>query len=228
MQPYMDDFMAMKHGFWACVRLPLRLESDFVRSGLKINVPEFHMIPAQKRRQLGFDVKFAASKFQVMSDRWEALNMSVESILSARHGRVLACRLASLIWTVQSMHLSWGPETQLYARHLYALIDSAVSLNGWVVLTEEVVNELTLWLELPRLRLEGTIWPPHGGGHHPDGVERHRFGWGGHTMQGVMEYAQEYFSEEECVKSSTCRELLGVLRCLQSMVHRCSGKFVVF
>jgi hypothetical protein len=54
------------------------------------------------------------------------------------------------------------------------------------------------------------------------------FGWGGHTMQGVPEYAHEYFSEAESTESSTCRELIGVLRCLQSMVHLCAGKFVVF
>jgi hypothetical protein len=54
------------------------------------------------------------------------------------------------------------------------------------------------------------------------------FGWGGHTMQGVPEYANEYFSEAESMESSMSRELLGVLRCLQSMVHLCVGKFVVF
>ena len=47
-------------------------------------------------------------------------------------------------------------------------------------------------------------------------------------MQGAPQYAREYFSEEECVESSTYRELLGVLRCLQSMVGLCEGKFVVF
>jgi hypothetical protein len=54
------------------------------------------------------------------------------------------------------------------------------------------------------------------------------FGWGGHTMQGVPEYAHAYFSEAESTESSTCRELIGVLRCLQSMVYLCAGKFVVF
>ena len=54
------------------------------------------------------------------------------------------------------------------------------------------------------------------------------FGWGGHTMQGVTEYAHEYFSAEECATSSTYRELLGVLRCLRAMMHVCAGKFVVF
>ncbi len=53
-------------------------------------------------------------------------------------------------------------------------------------------------------------------------------GWGGHTMQGVMEHAHEYFSQEESAESSTYRELLGVFRCLQAMISLCHGKFVVF
>jgi hypothetical protein len=47
-------------------------------------------------------------------------------------------------------------------------------------------------------------------------------------MQDVPEYAHEYFSEAESTESSTSRKLTGVLRCLQSMVHMCAGKFVVF
>ncbi len=61
--PYMDDFMAMKRGFGACGRLVRRLESDFVRAGLRINVPKCHTIPAQQRRQLGFVADFATDKF---------------------------------------------------------------------------------------------------------------------------------------------------------------------
>ncbi len=89
--------------------------------------------------------------------------MSVDSILSARHGRVQARMLASLTGTVLSMHVTWGPVTRLYIRHLYALINSVVSLNCWVVLTEEVVDELTFWQKLPRLRFEGAIGPPRRG-----------------------------------------------------------------
>ncbi len=47
-------------------------------------------------------------------------------------------------------------------------------------------------------------------------------------MQGVIEYAHEYFSKEECGTSSTHRELLGVLRCLRAMMHVYAGKFVMF
>jgi hypothetical protein len=218
--PYLDDFMAMKHGFWTCARLARRLEADFVRAGLKINVLKCHAIPTQQRRQLGFDVDFATGKFQVPSDRWEALKVFVDSILSARHGRVQARKLASVTGTVLSMHLSWGPMTLLYTKHLYALINSAVSLNCWVALTEEVVNEITFWQELLRLRFEGTIWPPTKGLAIRMASDANDFGWGGHIMQGVLEYAHEYFSgvlrclPAECTESSTYRKLLGVLMIL--------------
>jgi len=86
--------------------------------------------------------------------------VSVESILTARQGRVQTRRLASGTGTVLSIHMSWGPVTQLYTRHLYALINSVGLLNCRVILTEEVVNELTFWLKLPRLRFEDNIWPP--------------------------------------------------------------------
>jgi hypothetical protein len=96
------------------------------------------------------------------------------------------------------------------------------------VLTEEAVNELLFWKGLPRLKFEGSIWPPMEGISIRMASDASAFGWGGHTMQGAPQYAREYFSEEECVESSTYRELLGVLRCLQSMVGLCEGKFVVF
>jgi hypothetical protein len=82
------------------------------------------------------------------------------------------------------------------------------------VLTEEVVDELTSWQKLPRLRFEGAIWPPTEGVAIRMASDASDFGWGGHTMQGVREYAHEYFSEAECYESSTYRELLGVMRCL--------------
>ena len=47
-------------------------------------------------------------------------------------------------------------------------------------------------------------------------------------MDDASQYAQKYFSEVESSQSSTYRELLGVYRCLQPMVHVCSGNFVVF
>ena len=53
-------------------------------------------------------------------------------------------------------------------------------------------------------------------------------GWGGHTMQGFVEHAHDYFSKEESVESSTYRELISVFMCLHAMIGLCEGKFMVF
>ena len=89
-----------------------------------------------------------------------------------------------------------------------------VSLNFWVILTEEAVNELIFWKELPLLRSEGSIWPPTKGVSIRMASDANDIGWGGHTVQGVVEHAHEYFSKEKYVESLTYRELLGVFRCL--------------
>jgi hypothetical protein len=140
--PYLDDCMFMKHGFWQCARVARRVEGDFIRAGLKINVPKCHSVPAQQRRQLGFDASFADGKFRVLEDRFEAMRATVDRILSAKRKRVHARKLASVTGTVLLMYMSWGSVTRLYTRHMYALIDTVVSLNSWVVLSEEAKNEL--------------------------------------------------------------------------------------
>ncbi len=117
--PCLDYFLFMAKGFWKCARLARKAEADLVRAGLRINVPKCHTLPTQQLRQVGFDVDFMDGKFRVPVDRWEALREAAEGLAGARHGRVQARRLANLIGTVLSMHLSWGPVTQLYTRHLY-------------------------------------------------------------------------------------------------------------
>ena len=168
---------------------------------------------------------FADGKFRVPVDRWEALREAAEGLVKARNGRVQARRLANLTRTVLSMHLSWGPATQLYTRHLYASIKSVRSLNCWVTLTEGAVSELLFWRGLPMVRFVGDIWPPTAGIFIRKASGANDFGWGGQTIEDAPQYAREHFSEEESSQSSTYRELLGVFRCLQVMVHVCEGKF---
>jgi len=103
--------MFMEREFWQCVRSARRVEKDLFLTGLKIDVPKCHTIPAQQRRRLGFDLDFAAGEFMIPEDRWKALMASVDRTLSAHKGRVVARSLASITGTVLSMHLSWGPVT---------------------------------------------------------------------------------------------------------------------
>jgi len=104
--PYLGDFMFMKHGFWQCARLARRVEGVFIRAGLKIIVQMCTTIPAQQRMQLCFDVDFADGVFQVPTDWYDARKLAVDSILSARYGRVQARRSASVTGTVLPTHSS--------------------------------------------------------------------------------------------------------------------------
>jgi hypothetical protein len=106
--PYLDDFMFMAKGFWQCVRLAMKVEADFVRAGLRINVPKCHTLPTQQLSELGLDVDSTDGKIRAPVDRWAALREAAEGLVGARHGRVQVRRLANLTGTVLSMHLSGG------------------------------------------------------------------------------------------------------------------------
>ncbi len=127
--PYSNDFFFSKKGRHACRILCLRVRKDFFEAGLIINVPKCLSDPVMCLRQLGFEVGMKEGRFRVPEDRREALHTLMDSILSARGGRVQARKLASLAGTDISMKLAWVLVTQLYSRYIYVLIHSAFSLD---------------------------------------------------------------------------------------------------
>ncbi len=192
--PYLDDLFFPKKGFRACQSVGIRVEGDCFKVGLQINFPENGLIPMLKRKHLGLEVDVGEGYFRVPTDRWEALQISTDALLMARGGRVLARKIASLVGTIISMRLAWGPVCQLYTRHLYALFNTVWSLICWVPLSEEVVNELLLWQQLPRLRFETKIWPSQKGMSIKVATDASDFAWGGHTLDGPLSMAREYFT----------------------------------
>ena len=77
-----------------------------------INFEKSSLIPLLERKHLGFEVGLGTGYFRVSTDRWEALQLSVDALLIAKGGRVLARKLASLVGTVISMRLAWGAVCQ--------------------------------------------------------------------------------------------------------------------
>ena len=55
---------------------------------------------------------------------------------------------------------------------------------------EEAANELIFWQGLPRLCHEGSICPPTEGIPIRMASDASDIGWSGHTVQGVVEYAE--------------------------------------
>ena len=101
----------MKQGCALCAAMAREVESDMFNAGLQINVPKRGTIPQHKRCQLGFDVDLAEGIFTVPLERWEALQSKTDAIMSARNGRVQASVIASLVDTIISIRLAWGPVT---------------------------------------------------------------------------------------------------------------------
>jgi hypothetical protein len=88
-------------------------------------------------------VNLAEGLFKVPIYRWEALKASAKAILSSKGFRVQARKLASLVGTVISMKLAWGPISQLYTRNLCHIINNVLSLNYWITINDEALNEGT-------------------------------------------------------------------------------------
>jgi hypothetical protein len=225
--PYLDDLLFLITGCEACRALARIVAEDMRLAGLSINWEKSDEIPSQERVHLGFVVNLAEGLFKVPIRRWEALKTSVGLILASKGVRVQARKLASVVGMVISMKLAWGPITQLYTRNLYHILNNVLSLNCWITVSDEALNELHFWNDLPRLRFESDIWPSMSGLSIKIATDASDIGWGGHTLSGITYVAHEYFSQWEAIQSSTYRELLGVNRCLQALLDKCKGKFVV-
>ena len=65
--------------------------------------------------------------------------------------------LASLLGTDISMKLAWDPITQLYISNLYNIHNNVISLNYWVTVCDEGLNELLFLKDLPRPRFESNM-----------------------------------------------------------------------
>ena len=68
--------------------------------------------------------------------------MDVLYIPNSRGIGVQARTLANLVGTDISIKLAWGSATQLYTRNLYRIPNNVASLNCWVTVCDEALNEL--------------------------------------------------------------------------------------
>ena len=75
-----------------------------------------------------------------------------------------------------------------------------------MAISDEALNKLFFWKDLPRLRFASYTWPSPSGLSIQVATDAGDFGWGGHTLSGVIFIAHEYFSEWESIQSSIYRD----------------------
>ena len=160
---------------------------------------------------MGCIIYLAEGLLKVFIRRWEAHEASIESIVSSKGVRVQARKLISLVGTVTSLQLAWGPITHLYTMNLYHILNNVLSPNCRITLGDKALNELHFWNDLPRPRFESDIWPSSSTLSIKVATDACDIGWGGHTLSGVTYVAHEYFSAWKAIQSSTCRELLELI-----------------
>jgi hypothetical protein len=156
--PYLDDLLFIITGCEACRSLARIVEEEMCLAGIAINWEKSDGTPLQERIRLGFVVNLAEGLFKVSIRIWEALKVSVDLFLSSKGVKIQARKLASFVGTVISMKLAWGPITQLHTKNLYHILNNVMSLNFWITINDEALNELHFWNDLPRLRFESDIW----------------------------------------------------------------------
>ncbi len=128
--PCLDDFLFLIWGYDASIhRLSCIIEEDMRRAGLSINWDKSDRTPLQERVHLGFVVNRAF--FLILVARWDSPRVDINSILGSYNGRVQARKLASLVGTIISIKLAWGPVIQLHTKSLYYILNNVVYLNCW-------------------------------------------------------------------------------------------------
>lgn len=223
--PYLDDFLYGFRSYEAAERLRDTIETDFFRCGLRINFEKSIRVPVQCVRHLGFIVNTVDGTLSVPSDRWTRLQNDIQTLLT--RPRIQARRVASLTGQIISMGTAFGPVTQLYTRYLYALLTPGQSLNRWIQLSEGALSELLFWQGLSHDSFSSPIWPHVAGNSIRLASDASNTGWGAVALSGPPITAYECFNEYERAQSSTYRELLGVFRALQALVHKCRNSLTV-
>ncbi len=137
---YLDDLLSLLLGLDACRLMARMVEEDMRLADLTVNWENSDGNPLHERLHLGFVVNLAEGLFKAPIKRWEAFRDSAEAILNAKVTRVQARKLKSLVGTVTSMKIAWGPITQLYKKNLYAILKNVLSLNFLVTVGDEVLN----------------------------------------------------------------------------------------
>ena len=142
--PYLDDFLILMMGYDVGCLLANIVKEEMHRAGLAISWDISDDKHKHEQTHLGFDVDLANGSFKIPIAEWEALREAAVAILNLKGTQVQARKLTCLVGAVISMKLPWGPVTQLYTRNIYLMLNNFPSLNYWVTIDDEALNELLL------------------------------------------------------------------------------------
>ena len=196
------------------------IKTDLQSAGWVINVAKSNFNPTQIGKWLGTIVNTKNMTFSVPPEKVAKLKTKINNAMDSES--VTARHLASIAGSLNSTHLAVGPLVRMMTRSVYAQVTDAPAWDYRVFLNSHSRQELSFWSETYDFDIGYTFKfkPVTAKVIFTDASD---FGYGGFLLRRLgKDIVRGSFSHEEQNKSSTERELLGVLYVLQSLAQKLS------
>ena len=214
---YLDDGLCtMESEAKACEASAL-VQSTLRCAGFVTNDKKSLWKPTQRLQWLGFVLDLTKGHVEVPSERLVALQTKLESVCALR--TVCARQLASVVGTIMSMSLAFGPVSRFMTCSMYMLLESRLSWWSELEITQDARQELKFWRACMATYNRQPIW------HSPAAVrivysDASDSGYGGYVVEHGASVAYGQWTDQESKQSSTWRELMAVLRVLQAFANK--------
>ena len=220
---YLDDGIIAANG-----RSKAQKDSDFVKeslanAGFVVNAEKSHWTPSQRGKWLGFELDLDVGYITVPVAKIVSLKVLLSQAIESNS--MSAKSLASIVGRIISMGLGMGPVVRLRSRAMYSLLNSRVSWHDYLIINEDVQQELRFWNDCIEQYNGQRIWRA------PSTMrvvysDASSTGYAGFTVEHGCHIALGQWNAIEAEKSSTWRELTAVARVLEAVSKKLSNSRV--
>ena len=210
---YLDDGIGIEENYETAVTNSAIVKQDLKDAGLVENIEKSNWEPQNELTWLGISIDSNECILYIPEKKVEAINSLIDNILANKC--TTARRLASLAGKINSTNIVLGSITNMMLKHCHRSIITRFTWDSFYKVDDKVIEELRFWkfnfshLNVRKL-LECKV------------VSRIVYsdasavGAGGYVVDvhGAQLFRQ--WEEGEELKSSTWRELKGVLLCIQN------------
>ncbi|XP_068203660.1 uncharacterized protein [Palaemon carinicauda] len=215
---FLDDGFGCAHNVSECEQLANQIKSDLLMSGFIPNAKKSEWIPVQVLEYLGVLLNSLEGTMLIPDRRICKALDTISGIFHAIkiHRRVPVRKLASIVGQIISMSLVLGHLSQIMTRYISLDILSVAHWDAYVPVSEDSIEQLRFWQS--HLKLVNIV----------DLFEQVKWsrivfsdashsGYAGYEVNTINGVSHGQWTAVEAVQSSTWRELVAVLRVLQSL-----------
>ncbi|MEW8547530.1 MAG: DNA N-6-adenine-methyltransferase, partial [Candidatus Thiodiazotropha sp.] len=152
---FLDDGLGGDTDYEIAVRSSCFIRKSIQEFGFLLANEKCEWLPKLQITWLGYFICMATGRFFITDDRIKRLEISARSLLgqlASQELRIVPARFAaSIAGLIISMQMVMGKLVRLKTRELYKCIDSRLSWDSPVYISEKAEQEVRFWLESARL-----------------------------------------------------------------------------